>query len=102
MLTDVSLDALLLAAPGDGVAPSFLVSVRSSRSYVAPSQYLFNVPEGFSRLALEHRERPGAGLRAVFTSGTGTHAIVSACMRVHGACMQVAVTMLWHAWHAFK
>ena len=31
------------------------------------SQYLFNAPEGFSRLVLEHKIRPTAALKAVFS-----------------------------------
>ena len=38
----------------------------ASFSSVAPLQYLFNVPEGFSRLALEHKCRPRGSLRSLF------------------------------------
>ena len=31
------------------------------------SQYLFNAPEGFSRLVLEHKIRPTAALKAVIS-----------------------------------
>jgi ribonuclease Z len=53
----------LITAPGDGVAPAVLLSLPSgggSNGALAPAaQYLFNVPEGFSRLVLEHKLRPG-------------------------------------------
>jgi len=40
------------------------------------TQYLFNVPEGFARLVLEHRVRPGMGLRAVLATSTHVSAVV--------------------------
>lgn len=61
------MEGVLVTASGDGVGPSLLLSVRS-RSDKADAQYLFNVPEGFSRFALEHRIRPGLQLRACFVS----------------------------------
>ncbi|EFN56467.1 expressed protein [Chlorella variabilis] len=65
------MQAHLVTAPGDGVAPAVLLSLPGSACDgrgQAAAQYLFNVPEGFSRLVLEHRLRPGAGLRAAFAS----------------------------------
>lgn len=44
-------------------------------------QYLFNVPEGFARLVLEHRIRPGAGLRAAFATDVQPTSVV----RVHSS-----------------
>jgi hypothetical protein len=40
-------------------------------------QYLFNVPEGFARLVLEHRVRPGMGLRAILATSTQPSSVVS-------------------------
>jgi hypothetical protein len=36
------------------------------RSPPQQHQYLFNAPEGFARLVLEHKVRPGGGLKALF------------------------------------
>ncbi|KAG7670989.1 hypothetical protein Ndes2526A_g01222 [Nannochloris sp. 'desiccata'] len=52
----------LITAPGDGLGPAVLLSLGTRMK----AQYLFNVPEGFSRFALEHKLRPGLGLRSVF------------------------------------
>ena len=38
-------------------------------------QYLFSAPEGYARLALEHRIRPSARLRACFTCSTAPRAL---------------------------
>lgn len=54
----------VITAPGDGLNPAFLIHVHG----IVKSQYLFNVPEGFSRFVLEHRLRPGLGLRGVFVT----------------------------------
>ena len=62
-------EATLVTAPGDGVAPAVLLSLGAARPQ---AQYLFNVPEGFARLALEHRVRPGLGLRAAFAADAGS------------------------------
>lgn len=60
------MQAHLVTAPGDGVAPAVLLSLPAANAAASaagggppPAQYLFNVPEGFSRLVLEHRLRPG-------------------------------------------
>lgn len=59
------MQAALITAPGDGVAPAVLLSLPAAGAGGGgggggpPAQYLFNVPEGFSRLVLEHRLRPG-------------------------------------------
>ena len=45
-------------------------------SYVCCTQYLFDIPAGFSRLVLEHQCRPGLGLRAAFLSGAHDRAVV--------------------------
>lgn len=50
----------VLTSPGDGVGPAVLLDLD------AHTQYMFRAPEGISRLALEHGQRPGLGLRAVF------------------------------------
>lgn len=57
-----------LAAPSDGVAPSLLLSVQDAGRRQL-GQYLFNAPEGLSRLVLEHRARPERCLAALFLSG---------------------------------
>jgi ribonuclease BN (tRNA processing enzyme) len=69
------LELTILHASEDGVAPAFIASLCSDKTYVTPTQYLFNVPEGFSRLALEKRVRPGIGLKSVFTTGTNPKTI---------------------------
>ena len=64
------MEAHLITAPGDGVAPAVLLSLPAPAAAAAAAasvgsaqqqraQYLFNVPEGFSRLVLEHKLRPG-------------------------------------------
>ena len=71
-----SVGVTLLAAPADGIPPSFLLSLKPEQSYLRPVEYLFNVPCAYSRLVLEHRARPGLGLRAIFATGVGCHALV--------------------------
>lgn len=66
-LANVSVTAL--TAPTDGVAPALLLSVADAR-HKTTAQYLFNAPEGISRLMLEHRTRPGLHFKATFLSGT--------------------------------
>lgn len=61
--------ALFLTAPEDGVAPSILLTVQDDRGKPF-AQYLYNIPDGASRLMLEHRARPGLQLNALFLSGT--------------------------------
>lgn len=52
--------AHLITAPGDGVGPAVLLSLPGAGAASgASAQYLFNVPEGFARLVLEHKVRPG-------------------------------------------
>eukprot|EP01018_Ginkgo_biloba_P007858 Gb_33261 [translate_table: standard] len=51
----------LIKAEADGIGPSLLLSAPGKGP-----QYLFNVPEGFSRLVLEHKLRPSARLASVF------------------------------------
>ena len=60
----------MITAPGDGVAPAVLLSLPAAVAAAASAasghqrvQYLFNVPEGFSRLVLEHKLRPGGAGR---------------------------------------
>jgi len=60
---------LLLGAAADGVEPSLLVTAHSG------AQYAFDVPEGFSRLALESRARPTSKLRACFSRGGSSGAL---------------------------
>ena len=60
---------LLLGASADGVEPSLLVTAHSG------AQYAFDVPEGFSRLALESRARPTSKLRACFSRGGSSGAL---------------------------
>jgi ribonuclease Z len=54
---------LVLGAEADGVGPSVLFTCGASGS---GRQYLFGAAEGFSRLALECRQRPSSRLRVVF------------------------------------
>lgn len=53
-------------------AAAFLAAALPTAAYLpfhpTPAQYLFNVPEGFARFALEHKVRPGLALRAAFVS----------------------------------
>ncbi|GLJ12775.1 hypothetical protein SUGI_0197490 [Cryptomeria japonica] len=58
----------IIKAEADGVAPSLLVSAPKNGP-----QYLFNVPEGFSRLVLEHKIRPSARLASVFLTSLRPH-----------------------------
>lgn len=39
-------------------------------------QYMFSIPEGFARLALEHGVRPGGGLVAAFASRIDSASLV--------------------------
>lgn len=75
------MQAELITAPGDGLAPALLLTLGSRLK----AQYLFNVPEGFSRFVLEHKLRPGLGLRGVFATdllcATGLPGLV---MRLRG------------------
>ena len=68
-------EVLLLTSDWDGVSPSYLLSIKPLNSSIS-SQYLFNVPSAFSRLALEHRIRPGLGFKAILTTATDSHAQV--------------------------
>lgn len=62
------ISALFLTAPEDGVAPAVLLTVQDSKKKPL-AQYLYNVPDGVSRLMLEHKARPGLPFKAVFLSG---------------------------------
>lgn len=72
----------ILSAPNDGLNPSLILTVKK----VIESQYLFNVPEGFARFVLEHKLRPGLGLRGVFLTGVGheCHGLPGLIMRLRG------------------
>lgn len=76
------MQAEIITAPADGLAPSLLLTLDTRP---LKSQYLFNVPEGFSRYVLEHKIRPNLGLRALFlhdaASATG---LPSLLMRLRG------------------
>ncbi|GAX76738.1 hypothetical protein CEUSTIGMA_g4185.t1 [Chlamydomonas eustigma] len=69
------LDVTLISSHGDGVRPSLLISLKAKQPFITPIEYLFNVPAGFSRLALEHRVRPSLGLRAVLVTSSAYHAM---------------------------
>ncbi|KAH9320506.1 hypothetical protein KI387_015145 [Taxus chinensis] len=58
----------LIQADADGVAPSLLLSAPNNGP-----QYLFNVPDGFSRLVLEHKLRPSGRLASVFLTSLRPH-----------------------------
>jgi hypothetical protein len=45
-------------------------------------QYLFNAPEGFARLVLEHKVRPSQHLRAAFLTQLQPHAAVSTLLYI--------------------
>lgn len=64
----VRVSTVFLGAPEDGVAPSILLTLQDSKKKPL-AQYLYNVPDGSSRLMLEHKARPGLQLRALFLSG---------------------------------
>ncbi|GLI68412.1 hypothetical protein VaNZ11_012800, partial [Volvox africanus] len=61
-----SIELKWITAPSDGVGQAILLTIRKGKRHTTPIQYLLNAPEGFSRLVLEHRCRPGPGLRALF------------------------------------
>lgn len=68
MNTLLNVSATVLAAPADGVSPAILLCLTDGKHRTL-AQYLFNAPEGISRLMLEHRCRPGLHFKALFTSG---------------------------------
>ena len=57
-----------ISAPNDGLNPSVILTVEGAP---LTAQYVFNVPDAVSRFCLEHKLRPGLGLRGVFVTGTG-------------------------------
>lgn len=75
------MEAHFITAAGDGLAPAVLLTLGDRLK----AQYLFQVPESFSRFVLEHRVRPGLGLRAVFCTdllmATGLSGLI---MRLRG------------------
>lgn len=58
--------ATVVGAPGDGIGPAILIAGGGSRPGQQRAQYLVGAPEGFARLALEHKIRPSSALKAVF------------------------------------
>jgi hypothetical protein len=81
MNINYTMEASLVSAPADAISPALLLTLGQSPK----AQYLFNVPEGFSRFALEHRIRPGLGLRAAFLSDLALATGVSGLlMRLRG------------------
>lgn len=66
-VVQVRVSTVFLGAPEDGVAPSILLTLQDSKKKPL-AQYLYNVPDGASRLMLEHKARPGLQLRALFLS----------------------------------
>ncbi len=96
-----------LAAPADGIAPALLVTVGQGilgvRSMVdcltdcwrewrasllaqilSQAQYLINVPEGLSKLALEHKCRPDASLKAAICLGNPVESTVRVWLMIYG------------------
>jgi hypothetical protein len=67
----------VLHAAADGVGPALLLSAPKDAA-----QYLINVPEGFARLALEHKLRPSARLSCVFLTSLLPQSAVSFPMHV--------------------
>lgn len=88
----LQMQAHIVTAPGDGVAPALLLALPAagaatgSAARLPPAQYLFNVPEGFSRLVLEHKIRPGMHV----STGTAHYALASVCCPSHPACAACA------------
>jgi hypothetical protein len=60
MSTGLSYEVRVLHAAADGIGPALILSAPKGAA-----QYLVNVPEGFARLALEHKLRPSARLSCV-------------------------------------
>lgn len=60
MNTGLSYEVRVLHAAADGIGPALILSAPKGAA-----QYLVNVPEGFARLALEHKLRPSARLSCV-------------------------------------
>lgn len=73
----------VLHAAADGVGPALLLSAPKDAA-----QYLINVPEGFARLALEHKLRPSARLSCVLLTSLLPQSAVSphACASLVLSC----------------
>ena len=54
-----------------------LVTLPFSKRTQFPLQYLLSVPEGYARLALEHKLRPGRNLKAAFVNQLDCNGVVS-------------------------
>ena len=60
-------------------------------------QYLFNAPEGFARLVLEHKVRPSQHLRAAFLMQIQPHAAVNTLL-----CITMKIFELHSTFVSFK
>ncbi|KAJ7540229.1 hypothetical protein O6H91_10G006100 [Diphasiastrum complanatum] len=65
---DSSYEMAFLHADADGVGPALILSAPKGAA-----QYLFNVPEGFARLALEKKMRPSSHLSCVCLTSIQPH-----------------------------
>lgn len=75
-----------ITAPHDGLNPSVILTASRVQGSPLTAQYVFNVPDAVSRFCLEHKLRPGLGLRGVFVTGTGheLHGLPGLVMRLRG------------------
>ena len=75
-----------ITAPHDGLNPSVILTATRAKGSPLTAQYVFNVPDAVSRFCLEHKLRPGLGLRGVFVTGTGheLHGLPGLVMRLRG------------------
>jgi len=66
-------------------------------------QYLFNVPEGFSRLVLEHKIRPGSKLRCAFATHSPEMAMVHQSPNLlHPTCSSLQLGFAVHTRRSIK
>ncbi len=75
-----------ITAPHDGLNPCVILTAPRAQGSPLTAQYVFNVPDAVSRFCLEHKLRPGLGLRGVFVTGTGheLHGLPGLVMRLRG------------------
>ncbi|KAL3150885.1 hypothetical protein ABBQ32_000635 [Trebouxia sp. C0010 RCD-2024] len=62
-----------LSSPADGICSGSVILQADGEK---GPQYLFNVPEGFARLVLEHKVRPSQNLRAAFVTQLAPQTVV--------------------------